>query len=100
MEVELKLLYHRTKYKRWKLSIVLRPLLLAVALPSETQVHSVKFLSTTRGSSPGSFLTVLLFRSKWVWETYSTLAVAKNILVYFIGQCFFVFNEVIKRNKL
>ena len=99
MEVELKLLYHRTKYKRWKLSIVLRPLLLAVALPSETQVQAVKFLSTTRrGSSPGSFLTV--FRSKWVGETYSTLAVAKNILVYFIGQCFFVFNEVIIRNKL
>ena len=94
-------MYHRTKYKRWKLSIVLRPLLLAVALPSETQVHSVKFLSTTRrGSSPGTGSFITLFRSKWVGETYSTLAVAKNILVYFKGQCFFVFNEVIIRTKL
>ena len=93
-------MYHRTKYKRWKLSIVLRPLLLAVALPSETQVHAVKFLSTTRGNSPGTGSFITLFRSKWVGETYSTLPVAKNILVYFIGQCFFVFNEVIIRNKL
>ena len=94
-------MYHRTKYKRWKLSIVLRPLLLAVALPSETQVQAVKFLlTTTRENLPGTGSFITLFRSKWVGESYSTLAVAKNILVYFIGQCFFVFNEVIKRNKL
>ena len=94
-------MYHRTKYKRWKLSIVLRPLLLVVALPCETQVHAVNFLSTTtRENSPGTGSFITLFRSKWFGETYSTLAVAKNILVYFIGQCFFVFNEVIKRNKL
>ena len=63
-------------------------MLLAVALPSETQVQAMKFLlTTTRENLPGigSFLTV--FRSKWVGETYSTLAVAKNIVVYFIGQC-------------